>query len=231
MRIVLSVILFMALLSCETERALNLPLVTEEIVLTDSFSQIQVMDDLNLIFEPDTSRRIVKTSYEGFTNTIKAKVTGTTLFLESDPYVLTDALQLVNVFGHKPVRVQSNDNAKVSGILNSSQLYLNHNSIRSMELLVMNYATEAYVNSSGSFTLWGGGDILSLIVNGPSEVNTVYYVAEAVKVVHNSSNNVYIHAEDMLTVEINGSGNVYYSGFPTISATINGSGQLIQYFP
>jgi hypothetical protein len=230
-RVLLSAILFFALLSCETERTLNLTLVSEDIVLTDSFSQIQVMGDLNLILQQDTAKHITKTTYQGFTNSIQAQVTGTTLFLESDPYVLSDALQLVNIFGHKPVRIQSNDNAKVSGVLTSSQLYLSHNSIRSMDLFVLNYATEAYVNSSGFLKMTGGGEILSLIVNGPAEVNTVYYDAETVKVVHNSSNNVYIRAEDFLTVEINGSGNVYYSGFPTIDATINGSGQLIQYFP
>lgn len=189
------------------------------------------MGDLSLNILPDTSRFITKSTYEGFTNTIKAKVTGTTLFLESDPYVLIDALQLVTTYGHEPVRIQSNDNARVTGILFSPQLYLNHNSIQSMDLFVLNYATEAYVNSSGFFKLSGGGDILSLIVNGPAEVNTVYYEAGAVKVMHNSSNNVYIHAKDFLTVEINGSGNVYYSGFPTLDVTINGSGQLIQYFP
>lgn len=231
MRILLSAILFLALLSCETERTLNLPLVTEEIMLTDSFSQIQVMGDLTLNILPDTLRFITKSTYEGFTNSIRAEVVGTTLFLESDPYVLTDALQLVTTYGYMPVRIQSNDNAKVSGVLSSSQLYLSHNSTRSMDFFALNYATEVYVNNSGFFKLSGGGDILSLIVNGPAEVNTVTYEAKAVKVVHNSSSNVYIHAEDFLTVEINGAGNIYYSGFPTLDVTINGSGQLIQYFP
>jgi hypothetical protein len=200
-------------------------------MLTDSFSQIQVMGDLNLSLQPDTSKRITKVTYQGFANSIKAQVAGTTLFLESDPYVLTDALQLVNVFGHKPVRIQSNDNAKVSGVLTTNQVYLSHNSTRSMDFFALNYASEVYVNSSGFFKMSGQAEILSLIVNGPAEVNTVYYDAGAVKVVHNSSSNVYIHAEDFLTVEINGTGNVYYSGFPAIDATINGSGQLIQYFP
>lgn len=84
------------------------------------------------------------------------------------------------------------------------------------------------------------GGTANVIINGVSRnsyfyqnsfgrINAINLRTESVYSRNWSNNNLYLFAEDYLSIEIKNIGDVYYRGNPEISATITGTGKLIPY--
>lgn len=235
--------LFLVLSGCHSDSFWNIngP-ITSEIRQLQEFSIINLNNNINLTFKPDSFDYIIINAEEKFLPQIKSTV-------------INDSLYLANL--NKDYRLRNYDN-KINAELHFSKpflrFYLNGSGdlisqdtlfltscefigIRSsgkVDLLVnCNYlGIGLYVfQNSSDFRIRGHTQSLRLFTRGTGISDFRDFIAVKARIYNQGTNDCYVNATENLHLEIQNTGNIYYKGSSLLSVQIlkDGEGNAIPY--
>ena len=206
--------------------------VTTERRSISPFTEVEVHDNVNVIFVQDSETFIEVNAGENLLPLIKTELQSGTLKIENRNTCswVRDYGIPINVYVHIPLlkKVLTYGSGKISSsnTLQCGTLEGNSRGTGDIELDVN--AFEIYCKQAIADIIFTGSADYLFIFNTSSGFSLCSGLSvNRATVINLGPGNSYVNACDKLDVEIKSSGNIYYSGNPVLNSDITGSGQLI----
>ncbi|HLG34608.1 MAG TPA: DUF2807 domain-containing protein [Bacteroidia bacterium] len=200
------------------------------------FTEVEIQDNVNVIFIQDSLTYIEVTAGNNLLPLIITELRDGKLYIENhntcnwvrdysvpiDVYVHTSSLRTLHTYGWGRITSQNT--------IVADTLDVNNHNTSEIELAVS--ATEIYCRQHACFgdnKLTGSAQYVYIYNAGNGFCDCSGLIANRATVISISTGPSYVNSCDELGTEIKSSGDIYYRGNPAIQSTITGSGKLIQY--
>ncbi|MBK5286579.1 MAG: DUF2807 domain-containing protein [Bacteroidia bacterium] len=200
----------------------------------ESFTDVVVNDDLNVIFVQDSAFYIEVNAGENLIPLIITEIRDGKLLVENNNTCnwVRDYSIPINVYVHASTlrRIDFYGTGKISSqnTLTPDTIEVNNRNTGDIELNVS--AIEVYCKqhvTPGDNTFTGNADYLYLYNASDGFAYCSGLAVNKATVINKGTGYSFVNACDKLDAEITSSGNIYYTANPVIQSTITGSGQLI----
>jgi hypothetical protein len=226
--------------SCKKENLFDCFKSTGDIVMEtrsiDAFTEVEVHDNVNVIFVYDSVKYIQVSAGENLLPLIVTELRDGKLYIENhntcnwvrdysipiDVYIHTPVLRNLHTYGSGKITSQNT--------IVTDTIEVNNHNTGDIEISVS--ADEVYCRQHACFgdnKISGSAHYVYIYNTGNGFCDCSELIASKGTTISITTGHTYVNSCDELGAEIKNSGNIYYRGSPVINSNITGSGQLIQY--
>ena len=233
-------ILLISFSSCKKENMFDCFKSTGEITTerrnVDGFSEVEVRDNVNVIFVQDTLSFVEVNAGENLLPNISVEVQNGKLYIENHNTCnwVRDFTVPINIYVHvielKTLHTFGSGKINSLNTLVTNVVEINNHNTGDIDLKIS--ANEIYCKQHacyGDNKISGSAQYVYIYNTGNGFCDCSNIVSSRATVISISTGPSYINSCDELGTEIKSSGNVFYRGNPVIHSTVTGTGMLIQY--